>query len=83
MKKVDPKKAATQKIFGTVINEDDASHLVGGIVEKGFSEQPLKPPTSWSSAPRPTVLPFPVARHRAHGPVSSSSLLIFGYSAFI
>lgn len=68
MKNTDPKKAATQKIFGTVINEDDASHLVGGIVEKGFSEQPLKQPTSWSSAPRPTVLPFPVARHRSHGP---------------
>lgn len=69
MKNIDPKKLATQKIFGTVINEDDdASHLVGGIVEKGFSEQPLKRPTSWSSAPRPTVLPFPVARHRSHGP---------------
>ncbi|KAK6805994.1 hypothetical protein RDI58_003779 [Solanum bulbocastanum] len=68
MNNVDSKKSTTQKIFGTVINEDDASHLMGGIVEKGFSEQPLKPPTSWSSAPRPTVLPFPVARHRAHGP---------------
>ncbi|KAK4340503.1 hypothetical protein RND71_041965 [Anisodus tanguticus] len=68
MKNVDPKKPTTQKIFGTVINEDDASHLVGGIVEKGFSEPLLKPPTTWSSAPRTTVLPFPVARHRAHGP---------------
>ncbi|CAN4107312.1 unnamed protein product [Withania somnifera] len=68
MKNLDPKKPTAQKIFGTVINEDDASHLVGGIVEKGFSEQPLKRPTSWSSAPRPTVLPFPVARHRSHGP---------------
>jgi hypothetical protein len=40
------------------------SHLVGSIVEKGFSA------AAPSSAPRPTVLPFPVARHRSHGPVS-------------
>ncbi|GER50215.1 RNA polymerase II-associated protein [Striga asiatica] len=50
------------------INEDDASRLVGGIVEKGFSDihssRSLGPPT----APRPSVLPFPVARHRSHGP---------------
>ncbi|KAL6603896.1 hypothetical protein ACP70R_044257 [Stipagrostis hirtigluma subsp. patula] len=38
------------------------SHLVGSIVEKGFSA------AAPSSAPRPTVLPFPVARHRSHGP---------------
>uniref|UniRef100_A0ACD5UGC2 Uncharacterized protein n=1 Tax=Avena sativa TaxID=4498 RepID=A0ACD5UGC2_AVESA len=38
------------------------SHLVGAIVEKGFSA------AAPSSAPRPTVLPFPVARHRSHGP---------------
>nr|XP_016469234.1 PREDICTED: transcriptional elongation regulator MINIYO [Nicotiana tabacum] len=68
MKNTDPKNPTTQKIFGTVINEDDASHLVGGIVEKGFSEQPLNGPTSWTFAPRPTVLPFPVPRHRSHGP---------------
>ncbi|MCD7463307.1 hypothetical protein HAX54_050317 [Datura stramonium] len=66
MKNVDPKKSTTQRIVGAV--RDDASHLVGGIVEKGFSEQGLKRPTSCSSVPRPTVLPFPVARHRAHGP---------------
>ncbi|XP_047945467.1 transcriptional elongation regulator MINIYO isoform X1 [Salvia hispanica] len=50
------------------IGEDDVSRLVGGIVEKGFSEarqtRPLPPPTG----PRPTVLPFPLARHRSHGP---------------
>lgn len=40
------------------------AHLVGAIVEKGFSA------AAPSSAPRPTVLPFPVARHRSHGPVS-------------
>ncbi|KAG8094575.1 hypothetical protein GUJ93_ZPchr0012g20989 [Zizania palustris] len=40
------------------------SHLVGAIVEKGFSSLVAAP----SSAPSPTVLPFPVARHRSHGP---------------
>ncbi|CAN6201272.1 unnamed protein product [Urochloa humidicola] len=38
------------------------SSLVGSIVEKGFSA------AAPSSAPRPSVLPFPVARHRSHGP---------------
>ncbi|GJM98116.1 hypothetical protein PR202_ga15093 [Eleusine coracana subsp. coracana] len=38
------------------------SRLVGSIVEKDFSA----PAPSFS--PRPTVLPFPVARHRSHGP---------------
>ncbi|XP_057500992.1 transcriptional elongation regulator MINIYO-like [Actinidia eriantha] len=46
------------------VSEDEASRLVGGIVEKGISDAPLPP----SSAPRFTVLPFPVARHRSHGP---------------
>ncbi|KAL5224721.1 hypothetical protein ABZP36_011360 [Zizania latifolia] len=40
------------------------SHLVGAIVEKGFSSLAAAP----SSAPSPSVLPFPVARHRSHGP---------------
>lgn len=46
--------------------------LVGGIIEKGFSStssspsNPQKPPII--SFPQPTVLPFPVARHRSHGP---------------
>uniref|UniRef100_A0A0E0LCW2 Transcriptional elongation regulator MINIYO n=1 Tax=Oryza punctata TaxID=4537 RepID=A0A0E0LCW2_ORYPU len=39
-----------------------SSRLVGAIVEKGFSA------AAPSSAPSPTVLPFPVARHRSHGP---------------
>ncbi|KAM0058930.1 putative RNA polymerase II-associated protein [Helianthus debilis subsp. tardiflorus] len=39
---------------------DVASSVLGGIVEKGFN-QPL-------SQPQVTVLPFPVARHRSHGP---------------
>ncbi|XP_072985715.1 transcriptional elongation regulator MINIYO [Typha latifolia] len=38
-----------------------ATGLIGSIVEKGFSSSP-------ASLPTPTVLPFPVARHRSHGP---------------
>ncbi|KAF8096444.1 hypothetical protein N665_0308s0018 [Sinapis alba] len=37
------------------------SNLVGSIVEKGFPENKPLPP-------KHTVLPFPVARHRSHGP---------------
>ncbi|KAL6008473.1 hypothetical protein ACLOJK_033985 [Asimina triloba] len=40
------------------------SNLVGSIVEKGFSSSSKLAP----SFPQPTVLPFPVARHRSHGP---------------
>lgn len=60
------------KIFGTnppQVGEDDVSRLVGGIVEKGFSQVPQTRPLAPPSAPRPTVLPFPMARHRSHGPV--------------
>ncbi|XP_010272317.1 PREDICTED: transcriptional elongation regulator MINIYO [Nelumbo nucifera] len=48
--------------------EADASNLVGRIVEKGFSSTPSGNSLKPSSLPRPTVLPFPVARHRSHGP---------------
>ncbi|KAF3577503.1 hypothetical protein DY000_02033665 [Brassica cretica] len=37
------------------------SSLVGSIVEKGFPENKPLPP-------KPSRLPFPVARHRSHGP---------------
>ncbi|GFS34706.1 RPAP1-like, carboxy-terminal protein [Actinidia rufa] len=60
-------KTSQRKPFGAKslqVSEDEASRLVGGIVEKGISDAPLPP----SSAPRLTVLPFPVARHRSHGP---------------
>ncbi|THG19869.1 hypothetical protein TEA_014514 [Camellia sinensis var. sinensis] len=66
-----PAKPSRQKIFGASslqMSEDDASHLVGSIVEKGISEKPQNRPIPPTSAPRPTVLPFPVARHRSHGP---------------
>eukprot|EP00257_Ricinus_communis_P021009 XP_015580388.1 transcriptional elongation regulator MINIYO [Ricinus communis] len=63
----DPKQK--QKTFGTNtlrVNGDDCSRLIGSIIEKGISEnlqnnKPLDPP-------KVTVLPFPVARHRSHGP---------------
>lgn len=71
------------------VGGDDASSLVGGIVEKGFSDTPQPRPCP-TSAPRPTVLPFPVARHRSHGPVCVLSFLFFrvtvsvlGLSVFI
>ncbi|KAH6824342.1 hypothetical protein C2S53_005742 [Perilla frutescens var. hirtella] len=63
----DPK----SKIFGAnplQMGEDDVSRLIGGIVEKGFSELPQTRPLAPPSAPLPTVMPFPVARHRSHGP---------------
>uniref|UniRef100_A0A5B7BRB8 Transcriptional elongation regulator MINIYO n=1 Tax=Davidia involucrata TaxID=16924 RepID=A0A5B7BRB8_DAVIN len=65
-----PPKPSRQKIFGNKSlkvseEEDEASCLVGSIVEKGISEQLHNRPLV---APRPTLLPFPVARHRSHGP---------------
>ncbi|KAI3714187.1 hypothetical protein L1987_72782 [Smallanthus sonchifolius] len=47
--------------FSPQLSENDvASSIMGGIVEKSFN-QPI-------SQPQVTVLPFPVARHRSHGP---------------
>ncbi|KAK8522248.1 hypothetical protein V6N13_115223 [Hibiscus sabdariffa] len=60
--------AVPLKVFGsTSINgDDDASGLVGSIVEKGvISNDDISKPIQ---PPRLSVLPFPVARHRAHGP---------------
>ena len=64
-------------IFGNTalqLNDVEASCMVGGIVEKGFSDNPVSGPIA---PPRPTVLHFPVARHRSEGPVSFKSLLNF------
>lgn len=52
-------------------SEAEASHLIGRIVEKGISsestnQKPLNPASLPSMGP--TALPFPVARHRSHGP---------------
>ncbi|KAI4367245.1 hypothetical protein MLD38_023007 [Melastoma candidum] len=55
-----PRTSSSGKVM---IGEDDtASRLVGSIVEKGVSGDGQKEP------PRPSVVPFPVARHRSHGP---------------
>ncbi|KAJ0960765.1 hypothetical protein J5N97_001365 [Dioscorea zingiberensis] len=48
-----------------------ASALVGSIIEKGFSSSSFSSSSSalgYASFPKPSVLPFPVARHRSHGP---------------
>ncbi|XP_057966389.1 transcriptional elongation regulator MINIYO [Malania oleifera] len=51
------------------ISEDDgASRLVGSIVEKGMVDEPSAKPVAPTPAPRPSALPFPIARHRSHGP---------------
>ncbi|KAM1483174.1 hypothetical protein TB2_034606 [Malus domestica] len=64
-----PAKRKPKVIFGTkalqTSDGDGASSLIGGIVEKGISDMPLSGP---APPPRPTVLPFPVARHRSAGP---------------
>ncbi|GAB2225198.1 hypothetical protein Drorol1_Dr00005989 [Drosera rotundifolia] len=58
------------KVFGgsnsVALSELDASKLIGSIIEKGIDEK--SGPFSPSSAPRPSGVPFPVARHRSHGP---------------
>lgn len=67
-----PKSSARAKVFGTnalQLSEDDASRLVGGIVEKGISDADQRSPFVSFPPPAPSVLPFPVARHRSHGPV--------------
>ncbi|KAK7275000.1 hypothetical protein RIF29_16106 [Crotalaria pallida] len=67
----EPKKV---KIFNTSalqITENDASRLVGSIVEKGISDSGSNSHNNsftFHPFPKPTVLPFPVARHRSHGP---------------
>jgi len=49
-----------------------AFQLVGSIVEKGIDEDGSQKNTTRDySFPKPTFVPFPVARHRSHGPVSN------------
>lgn len=70
----DPKPStSTPKVFEAnklQISEGDASMLIGSIIEKGMSENPQNKPFAPTPPPKPAVLPFPVARHRSHGPVS-------------
>ncbi|XP_065873553.1 transcriptional elongation regulator MINIYO [Euphorbia lathyris] len=59
--------ASVQKVFGAnslQITGEDSSRLIGSIVEIGNSGNP----NSKLLPPKVTVLPFPVARHRSHGP---------------
>lgn len=68
---IEPKKV--KKILKTSslqINQEDAFKLVGSIVEKGIDDDSSQNNTTpFYSFPKPTVVPFPVARHRSHGPV--------------
>ncbi|KAJ8765025.1 hypothetical protein K2173_010499 [Erythroxylum novogranatense] len=47
---------------------DNASLLIGRILEKGISDDLQKKPSNPTPPPKLSVLPFPVARHRSHGP---------------
>lgn len=61
-----------KKIFGSntlQMSDDGASCLLGSIIEKGISDDPQSKSFAPIPLPKPTVLPFPVARHRSHGPV--------------
>ncbi|KEH40574.1 hypothetical protein MTR_1g031840 [Medicago truncatula] len=68
-----------------------AFQLVGSIVEKGIDDSGTQKKTTTAySFPKPTVVPFPVARHRSHGPtrlqsevfvVDRSMLDVFTFSA--
>ncbi|CAH9095236.1 unnamed protein product [Cuscuta europaea] len=70
MGKLSEVRNSNSKTFIAHTNGGNASSIIGGIIEKGFPEQlHSSGPTIYSCAPpRPTVRPFPVARHRSHGP---------------
>ncbi|KAL9231869.1 hypothetical protein vseg_007035 [Gypsophila vaccaria] len=60
------KKLPKDKVFGTNsahFSEETCSTFMGGIVEKDFSSPSFTTPFHL-----PSPLPFPVARHRSHGP---------------
>ncbi|KAG0454691.1 hypothetical protein HPP92_023983 [Vanilla planifolia] len=67
-----PKSGAFPAGKEQVVEFQSTGGLVGRIVEKGFSSisSSTSNPAKFSliSYPQPTVLPFPVARHRSHGP---------------
>ncbi|XP_074275731.1 transcriptional elongation regulator MINIYO [Silene latifolia] len=66
-----PKKQPKQRVFGANafhLSEETSSQLIGGIVEKGIISDNFTTPSSTSSFPLTSPLPFPVARHRSHGP---------------
>jgi len=52
--------------------------LVGSIIEKGIDDNVKQKKTiTYYSFPKPIVVPFPVARHRSHGPISNPITLLF------
>ncbi|OMO80002.1 hypothetical protein CCACVL1_13220 [Corchorus capsularis] len=63
--KKNERKGGSLKIFGS--SSISGGDLVGSVIEKGIVSsnnnisKPIQPP-------QPSVLPFPVARHRSHGP---------------
>ncbi|KAI3970708.1 hypothetical protein MKX01_024355 [Papaver californicum] len=64
---------STKKKVVEIKEDSNLFELVGSIVEKGFSSESTSSLQSNNkrnpiSFPQPTVLPFPVARHRSHGP---------------
>ncbi|CAL1372896.1 unnamed protein product [Linum trigynum] len=71
-KKNEAQSKATKKfpagVLGANAMIEGASSFIGNIVEKGISENEFTKPLRPIPPPSPTVLPFPVARHRAHGP---------------
>ncbi|KAK9666737.1 hypothetical protein RND81_14G207500 [Saponaria officinalis] len=65
------KKLPKNKVFGANsvhFTEETSSKFMGGIVEKGISSDEFTTPSSTFSFPLPSPLPFPLARHRSHGP---------------
>ncbi|KAI3956718.1 hypothetical protein MKW92_050943 [Papaver armeniacum] len=62
---------STKKKVLEIKEDSNLFELVGSIVEKGFSSESSSQSNNKRnpiSFPQPTVLPFPVARHRSHGP---------------
>ncbi|CAK8540403.1 unnamed protein product [Lathyrus sativus] len=68
-KKMEPKKVKILNTSSLPVNQENAVRLVGSIVEKGIDDGDSQSKTkNFYSFPKPTVVPFPVARHRSHGP---------------
>ncbi|KAI5437929.1 hypothetical protein KIW84_023888 [Lathyrus oleraceus] len=67
--KMEPKKVKVLNTSSLPVNQENALRLVGSIVEKGIDDgDSQKKTNNFYSFPKPTVVPFPVARHRSHGP---------------
>lgn len=75
-----PKKLPKERVFGANavnLSEIEANNLIGGILEKGIIDNNFSTPPS--SSPLPSLLPFPVARHRSHGPLPVVGLMMMMY----